>query len=205
MLYFAENFKKYRTLKNLTQEDIAQYLRITAQSVSKWERSESYPDITFLPAIANILETSIDTLIGMDAIRSEETRLKIHAEAAELQHNGDYLAAETVYRNALLTYPNKPGMMLGLAGVLALQDKSEEAIELMERGLPISINEKQKATMRAVLCFLYLKIRNTKKANFLARTLPHERECWERIQPLMTQELAESEINSHIKYLLTGE
>lgn len=151
------------------------------------------------------METSIDTLIGMDTIRSEKARLKIHAEAAEFQHNGDYLAAETVYRNALLTYPNKPGMMLGLAGVLALQGKSEEAIELMERSLPISINEKQKATMRAVLCFLYFKTGNTKKATSLARTLPHERECRERIQPLMTQELAEPEINSHIKYLLTGE
>ena len=205
MLYFAENFKKYRMLKNMTQEDIAQLLGITAQSVSKWERNESYPDITFLPAIANILETSIDTLIGMNTIRSEEARLKIHAEAAEFQRKGDYFSAEAVYRNALLTYPNKPGMILGLAGVLALQGKSAEAIELMERGLPISINEKQKATMRAVLCFLYLKTGNTKKATSLARTLPHERECRERIQPLMTQELAEPEINSHIKYLLTGE
>ena len=37
MLYLPENLKKYRLLKNLTQEDIAQYLGITAQSVSKWE------------------------------------------------------------------------------------------------------------------------------------------------------------------------
>ena len=35
-------------------------------------------------------------------------------------------------------------MILGLGGVLALQGKSEEAIELMEKGLPLSINEKQK-------------------------------------------------------------
>nr|MBQ4320513.1 helix-turn-helix transcriptional regulator [Clostridia bacterium] len=46
MMYLAENLKKYRLLKNLTQEDIAEYLNITPQSVSKWERSESYPDIT---------------------------------------------------------------------------------------------------------------------------------------------------------------
>ena len=205
MLYFAENFKKYRMLKNMTQEDIAQLLGITAQSVSKWERNESYPDITFLPAIANILETSIDTLIGMNTIRSEEARLKIHAEAAKFQRKGDYLSAEAVYRNALLTYPNKPGMILGLAGVLALQGKSDEAIELIERGLPLSINEKQKATMRAVLCFLYLKTGNTKKADSLARTLPHERESREHIQPLMTHGLGEHEINSHLKQLLIGE
>lgn len=38
MLHLAENLKKYRILKNLTQEDIAGYLGITPQSVSKWER-----------------------------------------------------------------------------------------------------------------------------------------------------------------------
>lgn len=204
MLYFAENFKRYRMMKNLTQEDIASYLGVTAQSVSKWERSESYPDITFLPAIANIFETSIDALVGMSKIRAEETRLKIHATAAEFQRSGDYCAAEKVYRDALLIYPNKPGMILGLAGVLALQGNSEEAIELMERGLPLSINEKQKATMRAVLCFLYLKCGNTKKAHDLACTLPHQRECREQIQPLISQGIGTDEINVHIQDLLVG-
>ena len=68
MLYLSENLKRFRIAKNLTQEDIAEFLHITPQSVSKWERGESYPDITFLPALANILETSIDELIGMDTL-----------------------------------------------------------------------------------------------------------------------------------------
>mgnify|MGYP003549393428 CR=1 FL=1 len=59
MIYLPENLKKYRVLKDLTQEDVAEYLGITPQSVSKWERGESYPDITFLPALANIFETSV--------------------------------------------------------------------------------------------------------------------------------------------------
>lgn len=41
MLYLPENLRKYRLLKNLTQEDVAMYLGITAQSVSKWERGVS--------------------------------------------------------------------------------------------------------------------------------------------------------------------
>lgn len=204
MQFFAENFKRYRMLKNLTQEDIANYLGVTAQSVSKWERSECYPDITLLPAIANIFETSIDALIGMNKLRAEETRRNIHASAAEFQRNGDYQAAEKVYRDALLTYPNKPGMILGLAGVLALQGNSEEAVELIERGLPLSINEKQKATMRAVLCFLYLKCGNTKKAADLAQTLPHQCECREQIQPLIAQNISTDEMDAHIKALLIG-
>lgn len=41
MFYLPENLKKYRLLKNLTQEDVAGYLGITSQSVSKWERGIS--------------------------------------------------------------------------------------------------------------------------------------------------------------------
>ncbi|MEI3036592.1 MAG: helix-turn-helix transcriptional regulator [Oscillospiraceae bacterium] len=41
MFYLPENLKKYRLLKNLTQEDVAGYLGITSQSVSKWERGDS--------------------------------------------------------------------------------------------------------------------------------------------------------------------
>lgn len=205
MLFLSENLKKYRIIKNLTQEDIAEYLGITPQSVSKWERDESYPDITFLPALANIFETSIDLLIGMDTIRAEETRYNIHKTASAFQFAGDYRAAEKVYRDALLTYPNKPGMILGLAGVLALQGNSEEAVELMEKGLPLSINEKQKATARAVLCFLYLKCGKIEKANALAAALPHTRESREIIQPLISKGLNDNEINKNIRKILIGD
>lgn len=204
MFFLTENLKRYRTLKNLTQEDIAKYLTITPQSVSKWERGESFPDITFLPALANIFETSVDALLGMDVIRSEETRFNIHKTASAFQGNGDYCAAEKVYRDALLIYPNKPGMILGLAGILALQGNTEESVELIERGLPLSINEKQKATMRAVLCFLYLKCKNIKKADALAATLPHTRESREVIQPLIAASLDEAEIDQNIRCLLIG-
>jgi len=205
MLHLSENLKKYRMIKNLTQEDIATYLGITPQSVSKWERAEAYPDITLLPALANIFETSIDLLVGMDTIRAEETRYNIHQKAVLEQQKGNYDAAEKIYRDALLIYPNKPGMILGLAGTLALKGCTDEAIELMERGLPISANEKQKSTMRAVLCFLYLKSGYEYKANRLASELPHIRETREMIQPLITQGLTESEINEHIKNILLGD
>lgn len=205
MLHLQENLKKYRILKNLTQEDVAEYLGITPQSVSKWERGESYPDITLLPALANIFETSIDLLIGMDAIRAEETRYNIHKKAVEHQRRGEYDSAEKTYRDALLIYPNKPGMILGLASTLALKGNTNEAIELMERGLPISINEKQKSTMRAALCFLYLKAGHGDKANRLASELPHARESREAIQPLIQQGLSEHEIDENIRSILLGD
>ncbi len=78
----------------MTQEDVAEFLGITPQSVSKWERGESYPDITLLPALANIFETSVDLLLGMDTIRAEETRYNIHKKAVEYQRNGNLDMAE---------------------------------------------------------------------------------------------------------------
>lgn len=141
----------------------------------------------------------------MDTIRAEKTRFNIHKNAVEFQRNGDYDSAEKIYREALVIYPNKPGMILGLAGVLALKGKSEEAVELMERGLPLSSNEKQKATTRAALCFLYLKCGKFEKANRLASELPHTRESREVIQPLIQNGLKDSEIDTNIKNILLGD
>ncbi len=205
MLYLAENLKKYRIQKNLTQEDLADYLGVTPQSISKWERNECYPDITFLPALANIFETSVDLLIGMNTIRAKETRFNIHKTATEFQRKDDYDSAEKIYRDALLLYPNRPEMLLGLAGVLALKGESKEAIALMEKGLPLSRNEKQKSTARATLCFLYYQCKMTDKANTLAAELPHIRESREVIQPLMQTELSSDEVNNHIKHILLGD
>ena len=205
MMYLPANLKKYRILKELTQEDVAEFLGITPQSVSKWERGENYPDITLLPALANIFETSVDLLLGMDTIRAEETRYNIHKKAVAYQRNGDLDMAEKTYRDALLIYPNKPGMILGLASTLALKGDTEEAIELMERGLPISINEKQKSTMRAALCFLYLKAGREDKACKLASQLPHMRESREVVQPLVKQGLSDSQIDENIKTIILGD
>ena len=205
MLYLAENLKKYRIIKNLTQEDLANYLNITPQSVSKWERGETYPDITFLPALANIFETSKDLLIGMDVVRAKDTRYNIHKKAHDYMKSNQLDLAEKVYREALLIYPNKPGMMLGLAEVLALKGEASEAIELIEKGLPLSENEKQKATMRAVLCFLYLKCGNKEKGIKLSLQLPHTRESREVVFPLISKIESDDEINKEIKFLILGE
>ena len=205
MLYLAENLKKQRISKGLTQEDVASYLNITPQSVSKWERGETYPDIMLLPALANIFETSIDLLMGMDAIRATEAKHNIHKKANELMRSKRLDQAEQVYRNALLIYPNESGMMLGLASVLALKEECEKAVEWIEKGLPLSNNEKQKATMRAVLCFLYQKCGRVYDARRMASSLPHTRESREVIEPIIAISPPADVLTEQIRLLLLGE
>ena len=73
-LLFAKRVREKRLEKGLTQEQLAQAIQISPQSVSKWERGDGYPDITLLPRIANFLQISVDELIGNDeATRAEDT------------------------------------------------------------------------------------------------------------------------------------
>ena len=53
-----------RKEKGYTQEEIAEHLGITAQAVSKWENDTSCPDISLLPALAEMLGTTVDALLS---------------------------------------------------------------------------------------------------------------------------------------------
>ena len=204
MLYLSQNIKRFRLQKNLTQEELADFLHLTPQSVSKWERGETLPDVTLLPALANVFETSVDLLLGMDTIRAAETKYAIHKEANEYMHTHHLVSAETVYRDALLIYPNEPSMLLGLASVLALQGDTDEAVLLIQKGLPLSDNEKQKSTMRAVLCFLYQKRGDCRQAFDLASSLPHMRESREAICPVLQDNPSSEKIDDYLRLLING-
>ena len=61
---FAENLKAYRKAEKLSQGALARLLNLSPQSISKWERGESYPDIEKLVALSDIFNVAVDTLIG---------------------------------------------------------------------------------------------------------------------------------------------
>lgn len=71
-VYFGENLKRLRREKELTQEKLADILGVSFQAVSKWERSETYPDITMLPEIAAFFEVTTDELLGLNTAMQKE-------------------------------------------------------------------------------------------------------------------------------------
>ncbi len=84
-IYLGESIKRLRREQNLTQETLAEILGVTFQSVSKWERGESYPDITMLPEIAGFFGVSIDELMGVNKTQDEEELLKLLEEYDSLR------------------------------------------------------------------------------------------------------------------------
>lgn len=63
MSVFAEQLKKLRTEKNLSQDALAEKLYISRQSISKWENGDATPDLENLIKLAEILDVSLDQLI----------------------------------------------------------------------------------------------------------------------------------------------
>lgn len=61
---FGQRFQRLRKNANLTQEDVATRLNITAQAVSKWENDVSAPDISVLVELSDILNVTLDELMG---------------------------------------------------------------------------------------------------------------------------------------------
>lgn len=51
----SKKIKEYRDSEKLTQGQFGELISVSAQAISKWEREECYPDITFLPILAEIL------------------------------------------------------------------------------------------------------------------------------------------------------
>ncbi|MBE6548316.1 MAG: helix-turn-helix transcriptional regulator [Ruminococcaceae bacterium] len=73
-LNFAENIKRLRKEKRVTQEKLAEALDVSSQSVSRWELSICYPDMELLPSIANYFGVTVDSLLSNDTPSKERDR-----------------------------------------------------------------------------------------------------------------------------------
>jgi transcriptional regulator with XRE-family HTH domain len=208
MLFIAENLKNLRKKKDMTQEEVAEILGVSAQSVSKWERGDTFPDITLLPALANLYKTSVDSLIGMDKINDTQAKNDIFSTEHEHLRNGEYNAATAVLTEALKIFPNDEGLMSELAMALALDGdpaKLNQAIALCERVLSGHQSEKVHHTTRAALSFIYLKIGEIEKGIAVAKNLPHVRESRETILAEFKKEPSVNDINAYLRFIALGE
>ena len=79
----GERLRALRKRNDLTQEQLAERLGVSFQTISKWENGASAPDITMLPALAHFFGVTTDELLGVDILRAdekiEEYRKQIHA------------------------------------------------------------------------------------------------------------------------------
>ena len=68
---FGQRLSRLRKNLGFKQEDIAEKVNISAQAVSKWENDLSAPDISTLPILADILNGSLDELLGREILQTK--------------------------------------------------------------------------------------------------------------------------------------
>lgn len=72
---FAENLKKIRKDKGYTQEILTEKLNVVRETVSKWEKGLSLPDVDMLSKIANVLETNVNILLDGQITTTDQSEI----------------------------------------------------------------------------------------------------------------------------------
>lgn len=102
----GEQIAVLRKAKGITQSELGERIGVSFQAVSKWERGETLPDITVLPDLAKILETTVDfILLGSEKVieyKGKFTVADIKKGLNCLKNAGEYLGTENIiYRAAI--------------------------------------------------------------------------------------------------------
>ena len=101
MTVFSKNLKRFRIAKNMTQEQAAEALGISTQTVSRWECNTTLPDVTFLPKIAALYCVTIDDLYKETSIAYDNYAQRLGSVFEASLNPDDFLRADMEYRKLL--------------------------------------------------------------------------------------------------------
>ena len=169
MKNFGETIRKFRKQKEMTQEQLAEYLNISTQSISKWETNLTLPDITLIPMLANIFDVSTDVLLGVDITAKEKRIQEIIDNADKYSLSGDNEKSAVILRDGLKHYPNSYKLMAKLISVIPSE---KEIIEIAEKILAECTDIEYRYLAVQQLCYAYSRIGETAKAEKLAYEFP---------------------------------
>lgn len=132
-LEFAENLKKMRRERDMTQEELAEKLSLSVQAISRYETGTTYPDIEMLPVIAGFFGVTVDALLGT----SPEVREKRKDEYIErLRMITDRKERLTLLRQQHAEFPECWGVVSDMLYEMTfLPECLEEARMLAEDGV----------------------------------------------------------------------
>lgn len=180
-LNIGATIKRLRKNRGITQEELASAIGVTTQAISKWERGEGYPDITFLPDIAEYFSVTLDTLCGIDERRNKEQISSIINATAD----ASYEEGIKIAREGLSKFPYSVLLKNNLAQALmgctenhtVSKDVAKEVIGLYEDLLHhgTDINDLS-PNVPFLLCKAYISIGKREKAKQIALQIHGKRE-----------------------------
>lgn len=138
---FGENIRKLRLAHKLTQEKLADFLGVSFQAVSKWERGDTVPDIFMLPAIASFFGVSVDYLLNFNQFEKEKEIEAYEKRYYQLWRKNERDELLCMMKEAVNRYPAEYRLLVRYLNVMvwcaldsrrALEMKNE-AVSVYER------------------------------------------------------------------------
>lgn len=139
-----EIIRARRMKLGLTQEQLAGKLGVSAPAVNKWERGNSYPDITLLPVLARTLGVDLNTLLSFQEDLTDQeigAFLNYLSETGRAEGCG---AAFALAEEKLREFPGNDRLAYSAAGILS------GAVTLWSEGAPPEEVSAWKETVRAL-------------------------------------------------------
>lgn len=159
MSVFSKNLKRFRIAQNLTQEQAAEVLGVSAQTISRWECQITLPDVSILPKIAKLYCVTIDDLYQETATAYKNYAQRLGSVFEATRKTEDFLRADMEYQKLLKT--NQVSTEdLRLYGVLHEQmmqnciSKAEDLFNQVIRKGPDEESDTYWATQRQKIYFL---------------------------------------------------
>ena len=122
----GEKLTKLRKQQNFTQEQFAELLKVSRQSVSKWELDSAYPETDKLIKISKLFNCSLDYLLK-DEIEKMDINLASSTEDAKYDKT----------RAILLTYLSFPPLFGWIVGIISLNFQLKRMKNSLHIGLSI--------------------------------------------------------------------
>lgn len=172
--------KKHRRERDMTQEQLAEYLRVSVSAVSQWESGKTAPDLALIPAICNLFGISADELLGINLEQKEQRISDIEDQACQHSSRGQLQEAAVILEAGLREFPDSYGIIHDLMYVrfnqyCAKHDclyELDEAIRLANRILDGCTIDGYREAAKQVLCYSYSNKGELDKALEIARSLP---------------------------------
>ena len=117
-LKIGEVIKQLRIAHSITQEKLADYLNVSAQSISKWENGLSYPDITLIPTIALFFNISTDELFSLSTYTHTQKFTDYKTQYDSLKRKGSIRECIALCREMFVEYPRNYIVLSDLADSL---------------------------------------------------------------------------------------
>ena len=98
---FSGNLRRLRQSKGYTQEQAAERLGVSPQSVSRWECGATLPDVLLLPAIAELYCVTVDDLYREDSTAYKNYASRLMAVYESTRDREDFIRADNEYRRLM--------------------------------------------------------------------------------------------------------